>query len=116
MHKAKQILWVYVLASVMYGIFALLLLFPVHPISLTGWGIWFAVALPIALAGETIGSVLFNNRTGQFLDQDVDGISITRVAYGVVVAIVLMVVVLYLSTELNMMSDAFWDRHFSRNW
>ena len=116
MQKAKQILWVYGLASVMYGIFALLLLFPVHPISLTGWGIWFAVALPIALAGETLGSVLFNNRTGQFLDQDTDTISMTRIAYGVVVAIVLMVIALFLSTELDLMSDAFWDRHFSRNW
>ena len=87
-----------------------------HPISLTGWGIWLAVAFPVALAGEFIGSVLFNNRTGQFLDQEADGISMTRVAYGVVVAIVLMVVLLYLSTELDWMSDSFWDRHFSRNW
>lgn len=116
MQKAKQVLWVYTLASVMYGVFALLLLFPVHPISLIGWGIWFAVALPIAILGETIGSVLFNNRTGQVLDQDQDGVSMTRIAYGVVVAIVIMVIALFLSTELDLMSDAFWDRHFSRNW
>ena len=116
MQKFKQILWVYALASVAYGIFALLLLFPVHPISSTGWAIWFATALPIAVIGEAVGTVLFNNRTGLAIDDDPDRISMTRIAYGIVVAIVLMVATLYMATEFDWMSDGFWDLHFSRNW
>ncbi|MGI9263100.1 MAG: hypothetical protein ACR2QR_13730 [Woeseiaceae bacterium] len=114
--KFKQLVWVYLLATVVYGIFALLLLFPVHPISLTGWGIWFAATLPVALIGEFIGSALFNNRTGVALDADTAQVSITRIAYGVFVAIVVMLIVLLVASELDLFSNAFWDRHISRNW
>lgn len=114
--KVKELLWVYLLASVIYGIFALLLLFPVHPISLTGWGIWFAATLPIALIGEIVGSALFNNRTGAVLDTDTDHVSMTRIAYGVFVAMAVMLIVLLIASEVDLLSDAFWDLHISRNW
>lgn len=114
--KAVEILWVYALASVMYGVFAVFLLFPMHPISPTGWGIWFAAAVPVTLIGESVGSVLFNNRTGQVLGPDTDGVSMTRVAYGIVVAIVLMLAILLVASEFDLLADASWDRHFSRNW
>jgi len=115
-NKIKELLWVYLLASVVYGVFALLLLFPVHPISLAGWGMWFAATLPVVLIGEFVGSALFNNRTGVAIDADTDHVSTTRIAYGVFVAILLMVVVLFLASEFDLMSSAFWDRHISRNW
>ena len=114
--KIKELLWVYLLASVVYGLFALLLLFPIHPISLTGWGLWFAATLPIVLVGEAVGSALFNNRTGVAIDDDTDHVSMTRIAYGVFVAMSLMVIILFVASEFNLVSDAFWDRHISRNW
>jgi hypothetical protein len=116
LRKTKEILWVYALASVAYGIFALLLLFPIHPISATGWGIWLAVSAPVAMAGETIGTIVFNNRTGLAIDDDVEQVSMTRVAYGIVVAILVMVALLFIASEFDLLADAAWDRHFSRNW
>ena len=114
--KIKELLWVYLLASIMYGLFALLLLFPVHPISLAGWGMWFAATLPIVLVGEFVGSALFNNRTGIAIESDTDHVSMTRIAYGVFVAIALMLTTLVVATEFDLLSSAFWDRHISRNW
>lgn len=116
MKRLGQILWVYLLAGVAYGLFALLLLFPIHPISGTGWSLWFAIAAPVAVLGEGIGSMLFNNRTGQAVDASADGLSMTRIAYGVVVAILLMVALVLAVTEFDLVSDAAWDRHFARNW
>ena len=114
--KIKELLWVYLLANVVYGLFALLLLFPIHPISLTGWGMWFAATLPVVLVGESIGSALFNNRTGVAIDDVTDHVSMSRIAYGVFVAMSLMLIVLLVASEFDLLSDAFWDRHISRNW
>lgn len=114
--KIKELVWVYLLTSVVYGLFALLLLFPFHPISLAGWSMWFAATLPIVLIGEAVGSALFNNRTGVAIDDDTDHVSMTRIAYGVFVAMSLMLIVLFVASEFDLMSAAFWDRHFSRNW
>jgi len=114
--KITELFWVYLLTSVVYGLFALLLLFPFHPISLAGWSMWFAATLPIVLIGEALGSALFNNRTGVAIDDDTDHVSMTRIAYGVFVAMSLMLIVLFVASEFDLMSAAFWDRHFSRNW
>ena len=114
--RVKELLWVYLLANIMYGLFALLLLFPIHPISLTGWGMWFAATVPIVLIGEFVGSILFNNRTGIAMDPDTDHVSMTRIAYGVFVAIAIMLLVLFVASEFDFLSSAFWDRHISRNW
>jgi len=114
--KVKELLWIYVLASVVFGLFALLLLFPVHPISLAGWFLCFASTLPIVLVGEYVVSILFNNRTGLAVDTDSDHVSMTRIAYGVFVAIALMLAMLVVASEFDLLSSAFWDRHISRNW
>jgi hypothetical protein len=114
--KAKEIISVYVVASVVYGLFALVLAFPFHPITILGWAIWFVAALPIAGVGEAVGSTIFDKRIGEAISDDTDKVSVSRVAYGVVAALLFFATIWIVVLLLDVGRSDFWDTHFSSNW
>lgn len=114
--KAKEFISIYVVASIVYGLFALLLTFPFHPITVLGWTVWFAAALPIAGIGEAVGSAIFNKKIGESIDEDTDRISAGRIVYGVVAALVFFTSLWFVVWLLDVGWGDFWGVHFSSNW
>jgi hypothetical protein len=114
--KAKEFLLIYVFASIAYGLFALILAFPFHPITSLGWVIWFVVALPIVLFGEAVGSAIFNRRIGEAIGGNSDHLSVGRVAYGVVAALLFLTIILFFVWLLDLGWGDFWNTHFSKSW
>ena len=111
-----ELVWIYVVFGFVYGLLALLLLFPFHPITLTGWVIWFVAALPVTIAGEAIGSAVFNRKTGRAIDPSVQRVSVGRIGYGVVAALLLLFVVFFVVYLLGAAGGEFWERNFSDDW
>jgi hypothetical protein len=114
--KAKEFLSIYVVASVVYGLLALILAFPFHPITVLGWTIWFVAALPIAGIGEAVGSAIFDKKIGASIDEDTDHVSAVRVAYGVVAVLVVFCSIWFVVWLLDVGWGDFWKAHFSSSW
>jgi hypothetical protein len=114
--KAKEFISIYVVASVAYGLFALILAFPFHPITVLGWVIWFVAALPIAGAGEAVGSAIFDRKIGEAISDDTDHVSAGRVAYGVIAALLFLTIILFVVWLLDVGWGDFWNTHFSSSW
>jgi len=114
--KAKEFVSIYVVASVVYGLFALILAFPFHPITAIGWAIWFIAALPIAGVGEAIGSAIFDRKIGEAISEDKDQVSGGRIAYGVVAALLFFTIMFFVVRLLDVGWGDFWDTHFSSSW
>jgi hypothetical protein len=64
----------------------LLSAFPDYPRTVTGWLVFFALALPVTLVGEAIGEGLWRNRVARAIEERSAGQSFSwlRIAYGVV--------------------------------
>ncbi len=114
--KAKELISIYVFASIAYGLFALILAFPFHPISVLGWIVWFVATIPIAMIGEAIGSVIFDRKIAEAISDDSDSVSAGRIAYGVIAALGFLTMILFFVWLLDVGWGDFWDAHFSRNW
>jgi hypothetical protein len=114
--KAKEITSIYVVASIVYGLLALVLAFPFHPITVVGWAIWFVVALPIAIIGEAVGSAIFDRKIEEAISDGSDHVSAGRVAYGVVAALLFLTIIFFVVWLLDAGWGDFWDTHFSSAW
>lgn len=114
--KTIEFVSIYAIVSILYGLFALLLLFPFHPITAVGWLVWFVAALPLAMAGEAIGSAAFNRKAGKTINPNTESVSVGRIGYGVVVMLIFVVLILFVVGLLGEMSGDFWDTNFSRDW
>ena len=114
--RTKEFFSIYVVASFVYGLFALILAFPFHPITILGWTIWFVAALPIAGIGELVGSAIFDKKIGEAIDDDTDHASAGRIAYGVVAALIFFTILWFVIWLLDIGWGDFWDAHFSNNW
>ncbi len=111
-----EFIWIYLFVSVFYGLLALLLFFPFHPISATGWGVWFLAALPVSVAGEAVGSAVFNKKTGKAINPDTEGVSVGRIGYGVIVTLIFIALILFVGDVLEAAGGDFWDTNFSSDW
>ena len=114
--RFKEFVSVYFIASILYGLFALLLVYPFHPISTIGWTIWFVAALPVAMIGEAAGSIFFDRNIGKAISDDTERVSTGRIAYGVIAALMLLTISLFLVWLLEIGWGDFWDAHFSTSW
>jgi hypothetical protein len=65
----------------------LLSVFPRYPSTLAGWVGLMALALPVTLVGEFVGSLFWRNRVAQVIEQRTAGSSLSwlRIGYGFVV-------------------------------
>jgi hypothetical protein len=114
--KFIEFIWIYAVVSVLYGLFALLLFFPFHPITAIGWVVWFVAALPISMAGEAVGSAAFNKKTGVAINPDTEQVSAGRIGYGVIVALMFIFIILFVVSLLGAAGGDFWDTNFSSDW
>lgn len=114
--KSVEFIWIYLVVCVLYGLFALLLFFPFHPITTTGWIVWFLAALPVSMAGEAVGAAVFNKKSGETINPDTDHLSAGRIGYGVVVTLILLVVLFVIAGLLDTVWGEFWTANFSSDW
>ena len=114
--KAKEFVSIYIVASLICGLIALILAFPFHPITALGWAIWFVAALPIAGAGEAVGTAIFDKKIGEAISDDTDHVSGGRIAYGVVAALLFFTILFFVVGLLDAGWGDFWDTHFSSSW
>jgi hypothetical protein len=86
---ALRFLGIYLALSLVYGALLLLQILPVHPRSVLGWGILFALAVPVALVGELVGDILFRNPIARAVEKRTRGtkLSWARIGYALVAVI-----------------------------
>ena len=82
----------YMAMSFIISLLALALLYPLHPVSVVGTMIWFFAALPICLVGEGVGSLIFGDKVGKFINKNTSKTSIGRIGYGVLVMSVFLLI------------------------
>lgn len=116
MRKVFVFVSIYLVVCVLFGLVALLLAFPLHPITIIGWMVWFAATLPVAAAGESIGSTLFSTKIGTTISPDTKRLSAGRIGYGLVVMLVFLGLVFFIADLLGTAGASFWDINFSRVW
>ena len=114
--KTIELVSIYAVVSILYGLFALLLLFPFHPVTTIGWLVWFVIALPLAMAGEAIGSAAFNKKTGKAINPNTESVSVGRIGFGVVVTLIFVVLILFVVALFDAAAGDFWDTNFSKDW
>lgn len=69
MNRILRIGTAYVVLSLVLGGLAMLQGFPQRPTTWLGWFALFALALPVTVAGEYVGELLFRNRLSQAVEQ-----------------------------------------------
>jgi hypothetical protein len=89
----------YVLLSAVLGGLALLQSFPARPSSWVGWLLLFALALPVTIAAEFVGELVFRNPVSQAVERRTKhkGFSSLRVLAGLVVMLVVFAAVFGIS-------------------
>ena len=69
MNRLLRFAAAYVVLSLVLGGLALVQAFPSRPTSWLGWLALFALVVPVTLAGEFVGELLFRNRLSQAVEQ-----------------------------------------------
>lgn len=114
--KSIEFIWIYLVVSVLYGLFALLLFFPFHPVTAMGWIVWFLAALPVSMAGEAVGAAVFSRKNSKTINPDTDHLSARRIGYGVVATLIFLVILFAVVGLLEVAGGDFWDANFARDW
>jgi hypothetical protein len=83
MNRLPRIATAYVVLSLVLGGLALLQGFPQRPTTWLGWASLFALVLPVTVAGEFVGELLFRNRMSRAVEQRTQQRSFSwlRIAY-----------------------------------
>ncbi|UCU98042.1 hypothetical protein [Acidovorax radicis] len=69
MKPAPKFVAAYVLLSAVLGGLALLQSFPARPTSWVGWLLLFALAVPVTIAAEFVGELIFRNPVSQAVER-----------------------------------------------
>ncbi|HET7831538.1 MAG TPA: hypothetical protein VFK88_01095 [Gallionella sp.] len=95
MKRVLKFLGWYIAASFAAALAMLLFAFPDYPRTITGWLVFFLLALPVTLVGEATGNMLWRNRVALAVEEHSAGQSLSwlRIAYGFVVMLLLFVTV-----------------------
>lgn len=88
----------YVVLSAVLGGIALLQSFPGRPTSWVGWLLLFALVIPVTVAAEFVGALIFRNPVSQAVERHTKdkGFSWLRILAGLVVMLLVFAVVLAL--------------------
>lgn len=71
--RALLLLAAYLAASALLGVLVLLQFYPARPDTWLGWGLLFVVALPLTLAAEFLGALVFRNPLSQAVERRTRG-------------------------------------------
>lgn len=96
MLTAIKIIGIYIGLSVFTGLFWMVFSYPDPPSTAGRWLLIFSLALPLQLAGEFIGELLWNNKAIRLLEQKTaaKSFSLLRISYGVLILLVVVGVLL----------------------
>ena len=103
MKSALKFVAIYVVLSVLLGGLALLQSFFDRPTSWVGWLAFFALVIPVTIAGEFVGEVVFGNPVSQAVERHTKGqrFSWLRILVGLVVMLILLAAVVGLGQLLR---------------
>lgn len=98
MKPALRFAAAYVVLSAVLGGLALLQSFPARPTSLVGWLLLFALVIPVTVAAEFVGAIVFRNPVSQAVERRTKdkGFSWLRILAGLVVMLLVFAVVIAL--------------------
>ncbi|MGV3740889.1 MAG: hypothetical protein ACO1NO_01105 [Burkholderiaceae bacterium] len=104
MRKMLPILLWYVALSVAAALCLALVAYPYLPSTAVGWFVFFALALPVTLAGEALGHLFFNNRPAHALQSHTNrqSFSVLRVVYLLIAMLVIFGVAWWASVKLGL--------------
>jgi hypothetical protein len=99
MKPALRFVAAYVLLSAVLGGLALLQSFPARPTSWVGWLLLFALVVPVTIAAEFVGEVIFRNPVSQAVERCTKEKSFSwlRILVGLVVMLVVFAALFGLS-------------------
>lgn len=100
MKPALRFVAAYVLLSAVLGGLALLQSFPTRPTSWVGWLLLFALVIPVTIAAELVGELVFRNPVSQTVERRTKGKSFSwlRILVGLVVMLGVFAAVLGLGS------------------
>lgn len=86
MTRLARISAVYVGLSVIAAVGVLVGVFPKHPTTLNGWLLLLVLALPLTIAGELVGEMIWRNRLARAIESNTKGQSLSgfRMLYALV--------------------------------
>jgi hypothetical protein len=86
MHTVIRLVVTYIGLSVASGLGWIILSYPDTPSTTAQWLWLFALALPVQLAGEFVGELLWNNKASRLVEQKTaaKSFSLLRICYGLV--------------------------------
>lgn len=114
--KALQMAGRYLLASGVFGLIGLLLLYPYHPTTWLGGALWFLGVLPLLAAAEGLGGLFMTEKVSRAISPREDKLSVGRIAYGVFAVLLILVIVSLGFSLAGAIGGEFWDTHFSDSW
>ena len=93
----------YVLLSAVLGGLALLQSFPAHPASWVGWLLLFALVVPVTIAAEFVGELIFRNPVSQAVEQHTKDkrFSWLRIFVGLAVMLLVFAVVFFVGQLIS---------------
>jgi polyferredoxin len=91
MARLLKIIVTYIALSAIAAVFVLIGLFPWHPTTADGWGLFLVLALPLTIVCELIGEALWRNRLAQAVEEKTKERSLSglRILYALVVMLLL---------------------------
>jgi hypothetical protein len=92
MRRAIKFVAVYLCLSFVFGLLWIVFSYPKLPSSPTQWIGVFLLALPMQIAGELIGDLLWNNKVTRLVEQKTGerSFSVLRIAYGILFVLLLV--------------------------
>lgn len=91
MARVLKIAGIYIGISAIAAVGVLVGVFPKHPTTLNGWLLLLAIALPLTIAGELVGEVIWRNRLARAVESHTAGQSLSglRMTYALVAMLLL---------------------------
>ena len=96
MSRLAKMIALYIGLSVIAAIGVLIGVFPKHPTTVNGWMLLLVLALPLTIAGELVGEVIWRNRLARAIetntkDQSLSGL---RMLYALIAMLLVFALVL----------------------
>jgi hypothetical protein len=106
LRRVLSFLGIYVVCSAVATFFLLLNWFPYHPHSLSGWLVFFVVAVPVTVVGEGIAKfVFFSNPVARAIDAKTEGRSFSwlRISFMLITMLLFSALVLVILHRLGLL-------------
>ena len=94
----------------------LILLYPIHPVTLVGWIVWIGLSIPLLGVEEYLGEKIFSERISKRIDNRPTIMSAKRIFYGVVVSVFAAGLILLVAEIVKSSFGEFLNQNFPKEW